>query len=439
MNRYSRDFANSPSPVGRMRALPQPPSKITREELYRYVLRCALLNTEMIGRSGGTAVSGMTPPISPNPAHSIHASGAAAAVLLSSRKAERVNAFLSELLHPPAPIGDPKYLLSREFLRKFRKRFTRISEGKRAALAISDPNIVRQLTLFATGTMKQQSFKDTMAKNSTVAFLGAEFLRFCGEAAILNPLPYVRVLTDEAIDCLKYECVGLPYVAAMVKQFETYSQDMARKAQEQQDADREAGVPSSSHTPQEVYFHDSDGLVAWVRQVLEIDLEEHEKTARLSRAACTPKATIDDMKRCLAATEQDMHPVERPNDYTDTEAYLAWKKREIQQLNQLIAYNVTADPRLLTASSGDYLPGQARDQNDNGALGQNNTPQFTYVFIPPNPRECYKTLVLLCMNAELKLTGKPAPDQRLLSTRSLNLLKECGVRWRLGTTFRDLA
>jgi hypothetical protein len=48
-------------------------------------------------------------------------------------------------------------------------------------------------------------------------------------------------------------------------------------------------------------------------------------------------------------------------------------------------------------------------------------------------------LLSACMDTELQLSGSTPPDQRVLSTRSLNLIKECGVRWRLGTTFRDLA
>ncbi|RKP11004.1 hypothetical protein THASP1DRAFT_27249 [Thamnocephalis sphaerospora] len=444
----SHDDGSGPGASGRKRALPTPPPKISRDELYRFVLRCALLNTEAIGRAGGSAVAGTNLPSPGHPSSGSQgpgygAPGSGAAQRPASWGADKVNAFLSELLLPSEPVGDPKRLLTREFLRKFRKRFTRVSEGKRVVLAVSDPYIARALTNFAITLMKQQAFKDRMNKNSTVAFLGAEFLRFCGDHAMLNPMPYARVLTDEAVDCLKYDCVGMPYVAAMIQQFEGYSREIAHKMHENAPSRPAAqtGSAQASGTVSEVYFHDSDGLVAWTRQVLGVEMDEHDKTARMSRAACTAKATIEDMKRCLAATEQDTHPVARPDDFNDSAIYLAWKKREIQQLNQLITHSVMADPRLLrTSGGGDYAPGQGREYGNTGAHGQpSNAPQFMYTFIPPNPRECYKMLVNACMETELQLSGRTPPDQRVLSARSTNLLKECGVRWRLGATFRDLA
>lgn len=79
------------------------------------------------------------------------------------------------------------------------------------------------------------------------------------------------------------------------------------------------------------------------------------------------------MKRCLAALEHDNHPAVKPTDYQDAEQYTQWKKREIQQLNQLIAHSVTADPRLLQTSSTDgYAPGQQREFITGGVTNNAN-------------------------------------------------------------------
>ncbi|KAI9591169.1 hypothetical protein BDF19DRAFT_456043 [Syncephalis fuscata] len=425
--------------------------------LYRYVLRCALLNTEAIGQAG-VAVANNAPqhhsPTRPQFASdSLQASSGQRPVSWNISPSQRVNAFLSDLLQQASSSShnDPSQVLTKDFLRKFRKRFTRIYEGKRNALSSSDPRIAYTLTNFAVTTMKSQTFKDRMSRNSTVAFLMSEFVNYAGEVGLLQPMAYIQVMANESIDCLKYECIGIPYVGAMIKQYEDYMREMNAQTQSDNDtASAPSSGPSNSNgrrisesdhaDTSEVYFHDRDGLVSWTRQVLGVSVEDHERTARSLRASCTPKAAVEDLKRCLAALEHDNHPAIKPSDFQDPELYSQWKKREVQQLNQLIAHSVTADPRLLQSSgSGGYAPGQQREFATAGGSNTADPRNPTYNFIPPSPGECYKMLVSVCMDSELQLSGTTPPDQRVLSARSLNLIKECGVRWRLGATFRDLA
>jgi hypothetical protein len=311
----NRRVAEDTTNLARKRALPKPPPKISKEELYHYVLRCALLNTDAIGQAGMSVAGGQSqsptrPQFSSDLTPSSNSYHPTSWNLSTSQK---VNAFLSDFLQQTSSSSnDPTQTLSKDFLRKFRKRFSRIYEGKRNALSSSDPRIAYTLTNFVVTTMKSQAFKDRMSRNSTVAFLMSEFVNYAGEVGLLQSMIYVQVLAYESIDCLKYECVGIPHVTAMIKQFEDYLR--AINTQTQPDANEPATIGSlpkhggsnhrssadiASSEPSEVYFHDRDGLVTWTRQVLGVSMEEHERTARSLRASCTPKVIIPTSCYCM--------------------------------------------------------------------------------------------------------------------------------------------
>ncbi|GBB88076.1 hypothetical protein RclHR1_14600003 [Rhizophagus clarus] len=62
----------------------------------------------------------------------------------------------------------------------------------------------------------------------------------------------------------------------------------------------------------------------------------------------------------------------------------------------------------------------------------------SFAFIPPNPRGYYKYLIYKCINYELARMSQEEASIKILSKSTLDLLNECGLRWRVSPAFRWL-
>jgi hypothetical protein len=83
----------------------------------------------------------------------------------------------------------------------------------------------------------------------------------------------------------------------------------------------------------------------------------------------------------LAALSFNIHPIVQQSDFSDTEAYMLWKQGEEQQLNQLIAYALTANPKLLSETTNPNGSGnQVRCQYGVVSYGKDEVSN-TYSFI----------------------------------------------------------
>jgi hypothetical protein len=226
------------------------------------------------------------------------------------------------------PGADAKRPLTKEFLRKFRQRMSRIYDGKRAPLRGSDPKIVYQLAVFSNQVMKKKPFKDQVALYSTVAFLAYEFLRFCGYEAFQTPMSYVQVLRDEAIDCLRYECSATSETRDVIDEFVAYAQYVQSITQTSEQLTQgedlstegtlghaitklnsavlERGPPahilptSLTRFPQKSaslsnlpgHVNSNEQLISWVRIIFHVDRLEHELMVKELSVTCTPKVGL---------------------------------------------------------------------------------------------------------------------------------------------------
>lgn len=63
---------------------------------------------------------------------------------------------------------------------------------------------------------------------------------------------------------------------------------------------------------------------------------------------------------------------------------------------------------------------------------------FTY--IPPNPKRFYKRLLELCIQSDLDAMANLPEDQEvslgILSSKHIDLINECALRWRIGHSYR---
>ncbi len=80
------------------------------------------------------------------------------------------------------------------------------------------------------------------------------------------------------------------------------------------------------------------------------------------------------------------------------------------------------------------LMSEQLDEDEEVQVGHN----FTY--IPPNPRKFYKRLLELCIQDDLEAMAHLPEDQEvslgILSSRHLELINECALRWRIGQPYR---
>lgn len=151
------------------------------------------------------------------------------------------------------------------------------------------------------------------------------------------------------------------------------------------------------------------------------------------------------MKLCLSTLDRDVHPSGRMHDFVDASAYEAWKKRERLMLNQTVLTMAAANPEFAARPTIDLPAGllhqlqedrqaQMEGRPRSGNYSSSYTSPFTY--IPNDPREYYKFLLCACLDLELK---SGVTEGKFLGVKSIGILKECGLRWRLVPIFRVIA
>jgi hypothetical protein len=355
--------------AGRHRALPEPPARVTMEVAYRAALRCALLaaasspmsvharqqQTEPtqsrltlrnLSKRLGLNINSEVRPSSPMSKPLVTLPFTSLRNSLTSRSPlskEKRKSYSEGRIPPVLPLstsstsdtaisdgdeqnvsyqridipgGDLSKPLTKAFLRRFRARLAKIADRKTAPLDTSELVIIEQLTKFVVDVMKQRAFKDRMQQCSTVAFLGTEFLIFCGQPAIEYPYQFIRVLRDEAIDCLRHQCVSSPETLASIEQFNAYA-DYVRETTEKA-AQNTSGMrrkpsrivrpysesfgkfdvlPSSPYGDHQMTLYDVDGLVGWIHKIFKVDPLENDLSIRELQLTCTPKVrTIIEIK-----------------------------------------------------------------------------------------------------------------------------------------------
>jgi len=101
-----------------------------------------------------------------------------------------------------------------------------------------------------------------------------------------------------------------------------------------------------------------------------------------------------------------------------------------------VSRNPSVGTRYSLAISGSANPDDFGDVDDDAEVPVGHT--FTY--IPPNPKKFYKRLLEICIDYDLKLMETLDKDQTvslgILSSKSLDVLNECALRWRMMSSYR---
>ncbi len=187
----------------------------------------------------------------------------------------------------------------------------------------------------------------------------------------------------------------------------------------------------------------------------------------------TEEAALKDLKAYQHRLTSDMAGALRRQDFDVNSAFEEWKKTEIHHLAQMMLEILTARPELARTSSGFENPLPARPHStygedqayadlsrmlsnpDSGAIALDGTmgmgslalddppsiravDEPTYTFIPPDPRQFYKLVLVHAMAYDQANPGSPGQGSPL-SKPSSDLLTELAAHWRLPQVSRHIA
>ncbi|KAF9581160.1 hypothetical protein BGW38_001926 [Lunasporangiospora selenospora] len=170
-------------------------------------------------------------------------------------------------------------------------------------------------------------------------------------------------------------------------------------------------------------FARTEEVTKVIRELFKVP--ESEKHARMNelRSSSTKQAAIEDLKKCTTNLEFDCFPYSGISDYRHKEHHEEFKVRERSALNGFI--------RGLSASHA----GSASNAN-----AKRNTPyqpnEFT--FIPPDPKAFYHTLLDMCVDQSINSRNENDGIASLLPPNTKALLNDCGIRWRLTSSWREI-
>ncbi|KAI9167000.1 hypothetical protein HJFPF1_03119 [Paramyrothecium foliicola] len=208
-------------------------------------------------------------------------------------------------------------------------------------------------------------------------------------------------------------------------------------------------------------------MVQVVAEIFGLNLSDVQSEINENRQNWTEEAALRDLKAYQLRLSSNRPGALGSHDFDVEDAFVEWKKSEASHLSQMLLDIMTAKPELAKSSADaadrSSLPNRpasllAKDQAwadisraladaGDGAvnidasammasmtLGDSNTiravEETIYTFIPPNPRAFYKHILQQAMTFD-QLHGDPNLEYQPLSKRSMDLLTELCVRWRL--------
>jgi hypothetical protein len=209
--------------------------------------------------------------------------------------------------------------------------------------------------------------------------------------------------------------------------------------------------------------------VLHVSRIFSVSYSDVQSDINRHKSVWTEKAALQDLKTYQAHLSLMNNRTLNNDDFDLEEAYEAWKHQEIPDISQMILAILQSNPELAKSSPGGSVPqfkpnasvdlGYA-DSSRSGSHSAENGSSYvidqpvdmsglhiqddgvddgtSYVFIPPDPRTYYRTILKEVLTYDLNdadLQASEATDEtpamKLLSKQSAELLNEIAVRWRV--------
>lgn len=372
---------------------------------------------------------------------------------------------------------------------KFPEKLIKILETRMQNIAMgrdpaySDQYIRRTIAIFY-GSFKDDAFKKQMKENRKIEELILMFATSSTNALRKDPqladdgwkfelnnqvAYFIRILQD----CIK-NLHASPELTSRLDMYASKISPQSPRTSLYDSPSPKAGEPS---TPAP---NISDmALVKIVGDLFGKSQQDVQRDINVIRKICTEKAGLLDLKTCLKNINAGVAFPGRREDFDTESAYHSWKTTETTQLSQLMVLMIQVNPELAKSNSNDSTsvsspnprpeslysvqgtggpsssrPGSISSRHSVG-LGSMNVLDsmvdtvreddeisvgHNFTFIPSNPKKYYKRLVERCVEADLEAMASLPEDQEvslgILSSRHLEVLNECALRWRISHSYR---
>ncbi|KAL7927673.1 hypothetical protein ACQKWADRAFT_277488 [Trichoderma austrokoningii] len=207
-------------------------------------------------------------------------------------------------------------------------------------------------------------------------------------------------------------------------------------------------------------------MVQTVASIFGMGLSEAQKILNEKRQVWTEEAALKDLKSYQTRLNANLPGTLSSHDFDVEDAFTEWKKSEATHLSQMMMDILTAKPELAKTKTGPidqsmtsrptsmYENDQAyadlsRVISDSSAssfafdpsislsslaIGESSSiravDETIYTFTPSNPRSFYKIILQQAMMFD-QMHADPNNDYQPLSHKSMDLLNELSVRWRI--------
>ncbi|KAL8972454.1 MAG: hypothetical protein Q9183_000541 [Haloplaca sp. 2 TL-2023] len=242
------------------------------------------------------------------------------------------------------------------------------------------------------------------------------------------------------------------------------------------------GAPIETVVPLSYEVKDM-ALVQVVARIFGLTNTQVQSDINKNRPIWTEKAALQDLKSYQTYLNLNSRKTLRSEDFDLDEAYDVWRKTEAHDLSQMMLAIIQSSPELAKSSAGASVPQLQRAMSspdsadssypdvlrrmsdnserssyvvdqpfDMSTLSSGSQSPDTsvdddtgFVFIPPDPRAYYRFLVAEAFVHDIndrRLQPSEAtadvPAMKLLSKRSMELLNEIAVRWRIPPVSRTI-
>lgn len=232
-----------------------------------------------------------------------------------------------------------------------------------------------------------------------------------------------------------------------------HAQDLTSASQGSNSTTIEVEVPRSSEVK-------DMPLVLFTANIFNASYDKIQADIDSNKAIWTEQAAVQDLKLYQMHLSLNSSRTLNSQDFQSEDAFEAWRKAEVQELSQLMLAIIQANPELAKSTTGTAAmkspPVTSNDDGDSSyvadqsfdmsTLSLNNSPRDSvsddtaFTFIPSDPRIYYRAVLKKALNNDIhqdeEADGADGPDIQLLSKRSIDVLNELALRWRIPQSSR---
>ncbi|KAL1304535.1 hypothetical protein AAFC00_003517 [Neodothiora populina] len=438
---------------------------VTDDEAYSYALRAAYLSHLLQPKA--RRIQHVSAPHKP----------------LVSRSSTSINDFVKDF----SLIRDSKSTrFPHGFTSELDKRITGVLIGRERMPEYNDPLVKRTFAAFLN-EFKNPTFRKSMEKDRRVEDL---LLIFYSKAT--TELQKGKAAEDDAWKLMvdRHVALFVRFVSSTLKnndwarerpelssRLQTLESKLLVHSQDLADASQRNGGTGGSTVEVEIPRSSEAKdmpMALRIANIFGVSYDQIQADIDANKSVWTEKAALQDLKTYQTLLSLNSTRTLRSDDFLLEDAYEQWKKAEIQDLSQMMLAVIRSSPDLARSTTSTTVPtlrsptGSTSEftypdisrtlsdptsidssslNEDIASLNLDLSPQDSlsddvpFIFIPPEPRMYYRTVLQRALANDLFEDQVPdadgtVPPIQLLSKHSIDILNELALRWRIPHTSR---